>query len=95
MAGNDGNHGDICPAGEFVSVGETKELADAGGWVNVACGWVNVVCGVTAVVGYPYGYRFDNESATGTHIPGGYVWYPIGQLCNDVTGTQNPDALLW
>jgi hypothetical protein len=66
MAGNDGNHGDICPAGEFVSVGETKELADAGGWVNV-------VCGVTAVVGYPYGYRFDNESATGTHIPGGYV----------------------
>ena len=73
MAGNDGNHGDICPAGEFVSVGGTKELADAGGWVNVACGWVNVVCGVTAVVGYPYGYRFDNESATGTHIPGGYV----------------------
>lgn len=66
MAGNDGNHGDICPAGEFVSVGETRELADAGGWVNVACG-------VTAVVGYPYGYRFDNESATGTHIPGGYV----------------------
>lgn len=73
MAGNDGNHGDICPAGEFVSVGGTKELADAGGWVNVACGWVKVACGVTAGVGYPYGYRFDNESATGTHIPGGYV----------------------
>jgi hypothetical protein len=25
MAGNDGNHGDICPAGGLVSVGDTKE----------------------------------------------------------------------
>jgi hypothetical protein len=29
MAGNDGNHGDICPAGEFVSVGGTKELVSS------------------------------------------------------------------
>jgi hypothetical protein len=37
MADNDGNHGDICPAGGLVSVGDTKELVDVddGGWLNV------------------------------------------------------------
>jgi hypothetical protein len=29
IAGNDGNHGDSCPAGGLISVGEIKELASS------------------------------------------------------------------
>jgi hypothetical protein len=29
IAGSDGNHGDNCPAGGLVSVGETKELVSS------------------------------------------------------------------
>jgi hypothetical protein len=46
IAGNEGNHGDICAVDGLVSVGETNDAADVDeGWVNVVWGWESAVWG--------------------------------------------------